>query len=320
MRILVTGGAGFIGSHLVSHLLSDGHVVAVVDNFDPFYSSVIKHSNLKEHLHNPSFRLYEADISEKSALELVLAGETFDVIVHLAAKAGVRPSIDKPLAYQQVNVGGTLNLLEWARNNGKPKFIFASSSSVYGSNPNVPWKEDDLDLRPISPYASSKIAAESYGRTYAHLFGLSFIALRFFTVYGPRQRPDLAIHKFFEAIYSNKPITLFGDGYTRRDYTFIGDILKGISAAINKDWTAGTFEAINLGNSDTIPLKDLIDEIQLVAERKAILKYEPEQAGDVSQTFANVEKAGRLLNYAPVTKIRDGLKAFHTWYLTTRHP
>src|SRR5687768_1312465 len=218
-HILVTGGAGFIGSHLVDSLLRDGLTVSVLDNFDGFYARRVKERNVEEHRRNPRWRLVEGDIRDLPGLCRQLP-ERFDAIIHLAAKAGVRPSIEDPLGYQEVNVAGTQNLLELARERGISRFVFASSSSVYGVNPRVPWSEDDHVLQPISPYASTKVAGELLGHVYSHLYGIRFIALRFFTVYGPRQRPDLAIHKFARRMLQGKPIPVFGDGSTRRDYTF----------------------------------------------------------------------------------------------------
>ena len=308
MHALVTGGAGFIGSHLVDSLLRDGHRVTVVDNFDPFYPRQIKERNISEHRRNGAWRLIEADLRD-SAIAKQLAGD-YDVIVHLAAKAGVRPSIEDPMAYQEVNVAGTQNLLEFARSAGIKRFVFASSSSVYGVNPRVPWSEDDHVLEPISPYASTKVSGELLGHVYSHLYGISFIALRFFTVYGPRQRPDLAIHKFANMIRAGEPIPVFGDGSTRRDYTFVDDIVGGIRAAI--DWR-GSYEVVNLGNNRTISLAEMIAGLEVAIGREAIIKRMPEQPGDVPQTWANVSKAQRILGYVPVTSYADGVKKFCHW-------
>ncbi len=225
MKIVVTGGAGFIGSHLIDRLLSEGHSVINIDNFDSFYSEDVKRSNIKKHFDYENYRLHEIDIRDKSSLDKVISSDV-EVIVHLAAKAGVRPSIKDPVLYQEVNVTGTQNLLEVAREKEIKQFVFASSSSVYGKNPNVPWKEEDAVLQPISPYASTKVSGELLGHVYSHLYDIRFLALRFFTVYGPRQRPDLAIHKFFKLMSEEKNITLFGDGSTRRDYTYIDDIIN----------------------------------------------------------------------------------------------
>jgi len=312
-NILVTGGAGFIGSHLIDSLLKEDNVrVVTIDNFDPFYARRIKEGNIKTHLGNSNYRFIELDIREKEAMDEALADEQFDMIVHIAAKAGVRPSIQNPLVYHQVNVDGTLNLLEYARNNGVKKFIFASSSSVYGTDPNVPWQEKDTGLMPISPYAASKLAAENYGRVFSELYDMQFIALRFFTVYGPRQRPDLAIHKFFKAIDNGTAIDRYGDGSTRRDYTFVDDVIQGVRKAMQLD--DRKYDIINLGNSDTIMLKDLIAGIENTLGKKAIINQMPEQPGDVPQTYADISKAREVLGYDPKTKIADGLVKFYEWY------
>jgi UDP-glucuronate 4-epimerase len=312
MKILVTGGAGFIGSHLCNALLAAGHHVTNIDNFDTFYDKSIKLNNIVKHKKSANYKFIEGDILNLTAL---LNNQSFDLIIHLAAKAGVRPSLENPIAYHRVNVEGTLNLLEYARHNNIPKFIFASSSSVYGENPSVPWRENDTRLMPISPYAASKISAELLGKTYATLFGLNFIALRFFTVYGPGQRPDLAIHKFFKLIYNDKPITVFGDGSTMRDYTFIDDIVSGIMSAVNLPTSKSESEIFNLGNSDTIKLTELISEIENIIGKKAIINSLPEQTGDVSRTFADISKSKQILDYNPKTKIADGLKKFNNWYI-----
>ena len=310
MHALITGGAGFIGSHLVDSLLRDGHRVTVVDNFDPFYPRQIKERNISEHRRNGAWRLIEADLRD-SAIAKQLVGD-YDVIVHLAAKAGVRPSIENPMAYQEVNVAGTQNLLEFARSAGIKRFVFASSSSVYGVNPRVPWSEDDHVLEPISPYASTKVSGELLGHVYSHLYGISFIALRFFTVYGPRQRPDLAIHKFAKMIRAGEPIPVFGDGSTRRDYTFIDDIVGGIRAAMA--WR-GSYEIVNLGNNRTLSLSEMIAGLEVAIGREAIIRRLPEQPGDVPQTWANVSKAQRVLGYVPGTAYADGVQKFCQWLI-----
>jgi UDP-glucuronate 4-epimerase len=310
MHALITGGAGFIGSHLVDSLLRDGHRVTVVDNFDPFYPRQIKERNISEHRRNGAWRLIEADLRD-SAIATQLVGD-YDVIVHLAAKAGVRPSIENPMAYQEVNVAGTQNLLEFARSAGIKRFVFASSSSVYGVNPRVPWSEDDHVLEPISPYASTKVSGELLGHVYSHLYGISFIALRFFTVYGPRQRPDLAIHKFAKMIRAGEPIPVFGDGSTRRDYTFIDDIVGGIRAAMA--WR-GSYEIVNLGNNRTLSLSEMIAGLEVAIGREAIIRRLPEQPGDVPQTWANVSKAQRVLGYVPGTAYADGVQKFCQWLI-----
>lgn len=307
---LVTGGAGFIGSHLVDRLLAEGWRVTVVDNFDPFYDPAIKEANIKPHLENPNYRLVRADIRDLETLRLELR-EDYDVIVHLAAKAGVRPSLKDPVTYQEVNVRGTQNLLELARERGIKQFVFASSSSVYGVNPNVPWREDDCVLLPISPYASTKVSGELMGHVYSHLYGLRFIALRFFTVYGPRQRPDLAIHKFARLMLEGKPIPVYGDGSSRRDYTYIDDIIQGVRAAM--DYTSTPFEVINLGNNRTVSLLEMIHALEESLGIKAELEFLPPQLGDVPQTWADVGKGKNLLEYLPRTDFIVGLEQFAKW-------
>jgi UDP-glucuronate 4-epimerase len=310
MHVLVTGGAGFIGSHLVDSLLADGHHVTVLDSFDPFYDRSVKEANIESHRQCATWRLVEANLRDVSRLRQTLVGD-YDCIVHLAARAGVRPSIADPIGYQQVNVEGTHNVLEFARERGIKQFVFASSSSVYGINPRVPWSEDDHVLQPISPYASTKVSGELLGHVYSELFGIRFIALRFFTVYGPRQRPDLAIHKFARMMLHGEPIPVFGDGNSRRDYTYIDDIVSGVRAAIEYDATP--FEVINLGNNQTVSLLDMIQGLQLALSRKAELQWLPPQPGDVPQTWANIEKAQALLGYSPSTAYLDGARRFAGW-------
>jgi UDP-glucuronate 4-epimerase len=310
MHILVTGGAGFIGSHLVDSLLEDGHRVTTLDNFDPFYGRDAKEGNIEPHRRHPQWRLIEADLRDADALRQTLKDD-FDAIVHLAAKAGVRPSLLEPMAYQDVNVRGTQNLLELSRERGIRRFVFASSSSVYGVNPRVPWSEADHVLQPISPYASTKVSGELLGHVYSHLYGIRFIALRFFTVYGPRQRPDLAIHKFAREMLAGRPVTVFGDGSTRRDYTYVDDIIRGVRAAI--EYTRSQYEVINLGNSQAITLLDMIRGLEDALGVRAVLQPQPEQAGDVPQTWASIEKAKRLLGYEPQTQYEAGVRRFVEW-------
>lgn len=307
---LVTGGAGFIGSHLVDRLLGEGWRVTVIDNFDPFYDPAIKERNVAEHLKNERYTLYRLDIRDLSGLRQALTDE-YDVIVHLAAKAGVRPSIQDPVTYQEVNVTGTQNMLEFARERGISQFVFASSSSVYGVNPNVPWREDDHVLLPISPYASTKVSGELLGHVYSHLYGIRFIALRFFTVYGPRQRPDLAIHKFARLMLEGKPIPFYGDGTSRRDYTYIDDVIEGVRAAM--DYTATRYEVVNLGNNSTVSLQELVQQLEDVLGVEAKLQRLPEQPGDVPQTWADIGKAERLFGYRPTTTLVEGLEQFSSW-------
>ncbi|MGB9801324.1 MAG: NAD-dependent epimerase/dehydratase family protein [Arcobacter sp.] len=307
---LVTGGAGFIGSHLVDRLLKEGGQVTVVDNFDPFYDPAIKRKNISAHFEYETYRLLEIDIRDMEALQEKLTDD-YDVIVHLAAKAGVRPSIQDPIGYQEVNVRGTQNLLEFARQRGIKQFIFASSSSVYGINPNVPWKEDDCVLKPISPYASTKVSGELLGHVYSHLYGIRFIALRFFTVYGPRQRPDLAIHKFARLMIEGKPIPIYGDGSSRRDYTYIDDIIEGVRRAM--DYTDTLYEVINLGNNQTVSLLEMVRTLEEALGVKVHLEFLPPQPGDVPQTWADMKKAERLLGFRPKTRFENGIEEFVKW-------
>ena len=314
MHLLVTGGAGFIGSNLIRKIFETrpGVKITCLDNFDPFYSADIKQFNIREFKTNPDFKFIYLDLSATSAIELdEMIGEPVDVIVHIAAKAGVRPSIENPLAYQQANIIGLQHLLDFARTNGIRQFVFASSSSVYGLNDHFPWKEDE-QLLPISPYAMTKQAGEMLGHVYSKLFGIRFIALRFFTVYGPGQRPDLAIHKFTRAMLRGEPIPVYGDGSTSRDYTYVDDISQGIMAAIDYDKT--DFEIINLGNHESVTLSELIGEIEKALGIKAIIQSFPEQAGDLRKTFADISKAQQLLNYHPNTKLQDGIRKFVEWF------
>lgn len=314
---LVTGAAGFIGSHLVDRLLAEGWQVTGLDNFDPFYDPAVKRANLASHAAHPCFRLVEADIRDMDALRRKVNGG-FDVIVHLAARAGVRPSIRDPLLYQDVNVRGTQNVLELARERSVPQFVFASSSSVYGVNPNLPWREDDHVLLPVSPYAGTKVSGELMGHVYSHLYGIRFIALRFFTVYGPRQRPDLAIHKFARLMLEGKPLPVYGDGNTRRDYTYIADAIEGIRAAM--DYAATSYEVINLGHHRPVSLLEMIQALERVSGIKAGLEWLPPQVGEVPQTCADISKAQALLAYRPVVDFEDGLSRFFAWLGDRRPP
>lgn len=315
-NILVTGGAGFIGSNLINKLLkNENNSIICIDNFDTFYSPETKLKNIAPFLTNPQFTLVKEDIRDLPTLKNNIP-EKIDVIVHLAAKAGVRPSIENPSIYQEVNVIGTQNMLEIARIHNVKQFVFGSSSSVYGENPDVPWKEDNKELMPISPYASTKFSGEMIGHVYSHLYGIRFIALRFFTVYGPGQRPDLAIHKFFKSILSNNPITMYGEGNTSRDYTFVDDITEGIVSAMNYQKTL--FEIINLGNNSPVSLKQLIYLIEQAAGKSALIHKMPLQPGDVSKTFADISKAKKLLAYAPTTTLETGLKKFYEWMETSK--
>ena len=314
MHVVVTGGAGFIGSNLIKKLFltEPGITITCIDNFDPFYSADIKQLNIREFKNNPKFRFILADLAITAPDELAeLISEPVDMIVHMAAKAGVRPSIQNPMAYQQSNIIGLQNLLEFTRNKGIKQFVFASSSSVYGINDHFPWKEDEK-LLPVSPYAMTKMAGEMLGHVYSRLYDIRFIALRFFTVYGPGQRPDLAIHKFIKAILKGEKITVYGNGTTSRDYTFIDDILQGVMAAMQ--YSKSNFEIINLGNNYAVTLTDLIIAIETVTGKTAAIDYQPEQPGDVPKTFASINKANELLDYKPVTQLEDGLKKFYSWF------
>lgn len=316
-QILITGGGGFIGSHLVDKLLAeDAWQVSVLDNFNEFYSPEIKRANVAQHRDNPNFKLYEADICCAGTLHSIFAENRFDAIVHLAAWAGVRPSLLNPKLYAQVNVSGTLNLLELAKEFNVKQFVFGSSSSVYGINSKIPFAEDDNVAQPISPYAATKAAGELLCHTYSHLYDIRTVCLRFFTVYGARQRPDLAIHKFSKLIWENKPIPVFGDGQTRRDYTYIDDIIAGVRAAI--DYDKSDYEIFNLGESQTVELNDLIALLEEHLGKKAIIERQPVQPGDVPLTYADITKARKLLNYKPQTKIEQGIPKFTEWFIKTQ--
>ncbi len=311
--ILITGGAGFIGSHLVDRLLTEGNWrVVVVDDFNDFYGPGLKRENLKVHQDNPNFRLWEADIRQQTALRPVFAEENFQCLVHLAARAGVRPSLAQPQLYAETNINGTLSLLELARVHGIKQFVFGSSSSVYGINAKAPFSENDPIRQPISPYAVTKASGELLCHCYSHLYGIRCLCLRFFTVYGPRQRPDLAIHKFASLISKQKPIPVFGDGTSRRDYTYIDDIIAGLNAAI--DYTASNYEVINLGESRTVELRELISLLENELGLKATIDRQPPQPGDVPQTYADITKAKRLLNYEPQIQIEAGIHRFVDWF------
>lgn len=315
MRIILTGCAGFIGSHTTERLLAEGHEIVGIDNFDPFYSRVLKNANLEGYLNEPRFELIEGDLADESTytkLEFLCGDRPFDAIIHLAAKAGVRPSLENPVGYQRANVIATQNLLEFARIQGIHQFVFASSSSVYGVNPNVPWSEEDAVLKPISPYASTKVSCELMGHVYSHLYGIRFLGLRFFTVFGPRQRPDLAINKFTRLIEAGEPIPVYGDGSTRRDYTFVADIVGGIGSALS--YQGSSYELVNLGNDQTVTLSEMIQTIEQVVGKEAIIDRQPEQPGDVPQTWADVKKAKRLFGYEPSTTFRSGVEQFYEWW------
>lgn len=312
-KLLITGGAGFIGAHLVDRLLAtDVEHLTVVDDFNDFYDPSIKRANINGHLKDPRYQISEIDIRDRTALEQVFATRNFDCVVHLAARAGVRPSLSEPQLYSETNINGTLNLLELARQNQIEQFVFGSSSSVYGINAKVPFSEEDPIRQPISPYAATKAAGELLCHTYSHLYGLRCICLRFFTVYGPRQRPDLAIHKFAKLISDHKSIPVFGDGTTRRDYTYVDDIIDGVVAAIN--YTKTNYEVINLGESRTVELNELISLLETELDMHATIDRQPPQPGDVPQTFADISKARALLGYDPKTQIEEGLHRFVEWF------
>lgn len=316
-KVLITGGAGFIGSHLVDRLLAtDIEHITVVDDFNDFYDPVIKRANITRHLTDSRYRLVEADIRDSEALRHAFKNNHFDGIIHLAARAGVRPSLTQPQLYIETNINGTLNLLELARKNGVKQFVFGSSSSVYGINARVPFSEDDPIRQPISPYAATKGAGELLCHTYSHLYGLRCVCLRFFTVYGPRQRPDLAIHKFAKLISAGKPIPVFGDGTTRRDYTYIDDIIDGVIAAMH--YQLNEFDVFNLGESRTVELQELISLLEKELDMHAIIDRQLPQPGDVPITFADISKSGALLNYDPKTQMEDGLKRFIEWFQMSR--
>lgn len=312
LSYLVTGGAGFIGSHVVDRLLSEENTaVTVIDNFDNYYDPRQKRANIESHLNHPAYRLIELDIRDNEALRKTAQEIKVDAIVHLAARAGVRPSLDNPQLYQEVNVAGTLNLLEFARAAGIPRFVFASSSSVYGTNPNVPFREDAA-LRPISPYAATKASGELLAHTYSHLFGIQVICLRFFTVYGARQRPDLAIHKFADRISRGEPIPVYGDGTSERDYTYIDDIVGGVLGSLS--YEASRYEILNLGGSQSVTLNRLIELLEAALGQTAIIDRLAAQPGDLPRTLADTTKAERLLGYQSTTSIETGIRKFVEWF------
>ena len=310
MRVLVTGGAGFIGSHLVEKLLAHNDAVAILDDFNDFYDPALKERNIGSLTdHAPVFRI---DLRDNNSVRGLFRREKFEAIVHLAARAGVRPSIAHPQLYYDTNVNGTLHLLDAARTMGVERFVLASSSSVYGISKTVPFSEDMHLEQTISPYAASKIAAEFLCSTFSHLYQMRVVALRYFTVYGPRQRPDLAIHQFTRKVLAGQPVDQFGDGTTRRDYTYIDDVIQGTLASLKYD--GPMFDIFNLGENETVQLKDLIAQIERAVGKKAIINQLPEQPGDVPLTCADISKARRLLGYAPATKLAEGLPKFVEWF------
>src|SRR5471030_221924 len=312
MNFLVTGGAGFIGSHVCERLLHEGHSVWAFDDLNPFYDPQFKQRNLRDiqALARP-FEFVHGDITDAAALAEIFSSVKFDQIIHLAARAGVRPSLEAPALYQHVNVEGTVNVLEAARQNGVKKITIASSSSVYGLNSKVPFSESDPIFSAISPYAASKLACDLLGHVYHHIYKMDVTMLRFFTVYGPRQRPDLAIYKFAKLITAGKPIPVFGDGMAARDYTFVSDTVDGVIAATKKEFG---FEIFNLGESETISLSRMIGLLESALGKKAIVDRQPLQAGDIPITFADISKARAKLGYNPQTKFEEGIKLFAEWF------
>lgn len=309
-KILITGGAGFIGSNLIDALINQYQIVNV-DDFNDFYDPALKEKNITSHLSAPNYTLCRVDINDFQSLGEVFAHHQFDQVIHLAARAGVRPSIENPLAYAQTNIIGTLNLLELIKKHQVKKFIFASSSSVYGNHPAEKFSENLNLSQPISPYAATKLAAEQLIYTYAHLYQFQALCLRFFTVYGPRQRPDLAINKFISLINRNQAISVFGDGQTLRDYTYIDDIVSGIIAAM--EYNSSHYEIINLGGGSPVTLSQMIATIEQAMNKKALINHLPPQAGDVDRTAADISKAQKLLSYKPATSFPQGIKQYLAW-------
>jgi len=312
MNFLVTGGAGFIGSHVCERLLRDGHNVWAFDDLNLFYDPQFKQRNLREiqSLAKP-FEFIHGDITDAAALDEIFSSVKFDQVIHLAARAGVRPSLEQPALYQRVNVEGTVNVLEAERKSGVKKIIIASSSSVYGTNSKVPFSESDPVVSAISPYAASKLACEALGHVYHHIYKMDVTMLRFFTVFGPRQRPDLAIYKFAKLISAGKPIPVFGDGSAARDYTFVSDTIDGVITATKKDFG---YEIFNLGESETISLSRMIESLESALGKKAIIDRQPLQPGDVPITFADISKAREKLGYNPKVKFENGIKVFAEWF------
>jgi UDP-glucuronate 4-epimerase len=312
--ILVTGVAGFIGSHVTQELLQQGYKVVGIDNLNDFYELEVKKSNLESFISNVNFKFLEFDLCNKQKLEEIFSNNSFEQVVHLAARAGVRPSLENPTSYVESNITATLNLLEACKNHKVTKFILASSSSVYGDSAHkIPFEEEQDCSKPISPYAATKKACEELCYTYHHLYGINIIALRFFTVYGPRQRPDLAIHKFAKLIHSGQPIMMFGDGSTSRDYTYVTDTLQGVMAAVKN--TDIKYEIINLGGAKTTTLARLIELLEQNLNKKTNIQQMPTQPGDVPLTYACTSKAKKLLSYEPKVSIEEGIEKFCKWFL-----
>ncbi|WP_214079743.1 SDR family NAD(P)-dependent oxidoreductase [Mesotoga sp.] len=316
-KVLVTGGSGFIGSHLCERLLKEGYFVINLDNFNNYYEPKIKWRNIQEALKSENYALYVGDIRDNKLLDQISEEQgKIDIVCHLAAMAGVRNSLKDPVEYVSVDIGGTVNMLEFARRNEVEKFVFASSSSVYGKNSKVPFSEDDPLEGQVSPYATAKRAGELYCQTYSDIYNIPIVALRFFTVYGPRQRPEMAIHLFTRLIMEGKPIPVFGDGSTARDYTYIDDIVDGVYRAMLYDKTG--FEIFNLGNSKTVKLSELIEIIEQITGRKATIDRKPMQLGDVEITYANIEKGNSLLSYRPESEVHKGVSEFFEWFEENR--
>jgi UDP-glucuronate 4-epimerase len=310
MRLLITGGAGFIGSHIADRRMARGDRVVVLDDFNDYYDPRRKRRNVQPHLGDPRYRLVEGDIRDRELVLRLFGEERFDAVVHLAARAGVRPSLEQPVLYEEVNCVGTLHLLEAAVSHGKPRFVFASSSSVYGINSKLPFSEDDPIDRPISPYATTKRAGELHVFSTHHIHGLPAVCLRFFTVYGPRQRPEMAIARFIRDLESGAPIPFYGDGSSRRDYTFIDDIADGVEASLEASFA---FEIVNLGSAHPVTLTALVEALEAATGKSARLDRLPEQPGDVPATFASVEKAERLLDFRPRVSLAEGLRRSVAW-------
>lgn len=313
--VLLTGGAGFIGSHLAERLIGAGARVTILDDLNDAYSTHLKRENLRQVSERGSFEFLQVDISKSSELQSALSGKSYEVVIHLAARTGVRSSLTRPLLYEQVNLQGTLGLLELARRGMCRKFIFGSSSSVYGTTSRAPFSEEETRLDPLSPYGVTKLAGEKLCQCYARLYGLQVICLRFFSIYGPRQRPDLAMHKFARAIDANRPVTLFGDGSSLRDYTYVDDITDGIAAAVP---LRVRFEVFNLGSGNPIPLKRMVHLLERALGKPALLRMQKDQPADMPLTHADLNKAARVLGYAPKVPFEEGLARFAAWFRNAR--